>query len=955
MTTIGNIFTSGIANKITASINAAEAEMNAPVSTGEFGKDVTLDAGTHTLNLFDAPVKLAAATTLAVKICAPGAAFTVFDDAGPLSAPATPPDGNPSGAAVAASFARLDVTGKFGAAASSSGRLGVLQLSGEASAGAQLSYTHLRPAAGVDGRLVALARLALTTQLPQLANIASLIEGESLDFSAKINADLNLMAKYGAGLDFNEVLNLVSDLSLAAKAHVQFSLSAAFGLSLYDQMRLTVGRTGQRNPGWVRVRVERSHRDRITFGAAFSLAIDYDAATGTRLLLDKIFALIPMPQLTSTMKEVLALTAAGNWAQLTTMISAKSADLVTKLVNDTGWTTWVEGSPEVKQLTDAAYWIVTEYASLDGKIRSTYEELLSRLDAAGFDHFMTLIKQIAAFNLATFDVKTLVSSQAAEAIHLVELFSGKDIEELLINGSLRTGIEKAVSTAKAIQTMVEGAPGKAIEWVNGLAARTGVAPVMTWLGTNATSPAALVAAGNTWIGSVVERLTGKSLAEINPADLVALKAFATKVQTLLAAPGDFQAKLKAHAEKLKGTFGISLSIELSRVSEWSSVVDIEVDPQDQDAVGAISRFLPAGDVQQLLSALTSIDAGNDGSLPYDLRDVLLTSRHLRTSSTALFITFLGLDKTSQSTIRDVCVRVSGGVNAPISRSGVYVGGSSVQMSAKGAVSEGGAWLRWEGSASDLDVRGAYTSVTPSLRLSYTREDDRTGQPELDGITAILTRFGFLGGAQVLVMPAPGMQTRFAVELQLGADALTALLTDVSNQADWENDLLEAGGRWFGDPAADLDQARGLKMAGVLANASYRTLWTNPTNADFMSAARDGNFGVILADLAANNFLPEFAPLQAFTQARSFRYDGYRKFRMPADNTPAALEQTILLGSKMLATGGTEWVLPLLNFWFILDRIGRLGPPAMAAAKGVATFRSRVDANSAWSGVQWLTR
>lgn len=938
-TTIGKLFDSGIPNNIVARVDEAIDDLTKPVSDGAYAvKSLSLDAGLPTLSLFDTPVKLGATTTLEARIAAASESFQPFDEGTTLQAPA------------GTSYASLALEAKLSASGQGGGKAGVLAISAEASATAQFAYLHLLPVPGTDTRLTALIDLARTTQLPQFAAFDRLRDGEVLHFNALLNLDFGIKAKYGADLDINETVAVAADLALPVQAHAQFSADASLGFGLYDAVSVTVAKAGQRNDGWIRIHFSRTHRNRITFGAAFSVAVQYDAATGVDMLLDKTFAQLQMPKLVEDIREV-AVFAQKPWSEITTTLSAKAAAAVVALVDDTGWKQWLENDPRVQQLLNASKWIVSTYDKLEDKVKSIWEELLARLDDAGFAKMRARIHKLATLDVSTINFQSLVSGQVDDVIDLIELFSGKDLEEMIVSGKIGEGLKQAIAVAKRVDDAIDSAPDKAIAYLRGFAQRTGIAKVVEWLRTTGSSVQGLETAVDTWIGDVVEKLVGKALDQVNPGDVARLQAFAAKVQKLIDAPEKLKTKLENAVAKLKGDFTISLAVEMSRVSETSALLDLEFDSSNKKAANAVSRFLPSGNVQQLLETLnTDIDS-------FDIRELILTSRRIRTSTGSLFFSFLGSKITEQqSRIEESTIRFEGGVDAPKKRSGSYSGGNVIRRSDAGATLEGAAFVRIEAESTDLQSDAKYDSFDTSIRLTYVREDANTRQEELSSITAILGDLGMLGNV-VIDSSTVAAQTRFAVEVNLPSEAVTALSQDIANENAWNLDMRNAGSRWFKEQGLNPgDVSRGNEMAVVLANSNFGSMWTDP--AKFKQGAIDDAFLPVRIGISPNGEDVEirYFPLQRFVRARALRYGRHEAFKpvQSAQPTPAELQKATSLAASLFSVGAVEWPVPLFNFWMILSRLSRIAPDTLKQARVVATLRSRANDKADWSDPQWFT-
>lgn len=937
MPDLGKLFDSGT-NSIQAALDTIE-DLTAPVGTDAFPATLltlTLTAPKPNLNLFNTPVNLGATASLNAQIAKSDAKFQPFDDDADISAPA------------GSSYASLTLNAKLTAGATASGNVDALQISGNAAATGELSYLHLRPVKQTQTRIGALKDLVVTTQLPQLANLDKLAQGEVLRFDAMFNLDLGIKAKYGAALDIDETVDLVADLPLPVKAHAQFSVDAALGVSLYEQMSVVVAKAGQRNPdGWVRVRFTRTKRNRITFGAAFTLAVQYDATPGANMLLDRIFAQLQMPKVVTDLRE-LTVKAQQPWSTIKSQLTAKAADAVTKLVGDTGWEKWVDGSPEVASFVKGAQWIVDGYAKIEEKVRSVWEELLARLDDAGFAIVKARIDELANLQIAQIDISKLTKGNFDRIIELIELFSGKDIEELVLTGRVKEGLQKAIDFAKKVQKLIaDASENKALALLQGYAQRTGVKSVLDWLNANATSTDKLKTAANTWIQSTVERLTGKLLDQVDQSDVAKLQKFAAKLQKVLDAPKVLEAKLRAAVSKLKGDFTVSLSVEISRVSEFSAVADVEFDPANAKALDA-AALLPSGNIAQMLKVLNTADEN-----AFDIRELVLTSRHIRTSIGTLFFSFAGSIVNEKGQVRESTVRIEGGGTVPKKRSGLYTGGVTVRRKADGVNSEGAAWLRIEAASNNLDLDAPYDSLDASFRLTYVREDVKSTKPELDSLADILEDLGFFTAGGTLERPQGVVATRFALELSLPAPAAMKLVADIDDEDKFSNDMRNAGIRWFADTgvANEGDLQTGRTLVGALRSVPYGETWINRGD-PFKKAILKGDFGNVRDK---GGLAQRFIALQLFADSRPLWYGRYKAFRpLEGAQTAAALETMAKQGMMMFSTANIDWQVPLFNFWLVLSRLSRAAPELLKQATGVATFRTRPNEQAPWGAPQWFT-
>jgi len=358
-TSIGNLF-----GNIPSQINDELAPLEETAANGPYEKDLSIDSGSKSFDVFGTPIAIDATLTAKVQ-------------AGPITEVPFADDK----VAVNGTYASLTIGAKVTATGSASGKDVSVQLSANASANAAFDYQHYLPVDGSRTRLAAFIDLAKTTDLPQLVNPASIADGEVLDVKTAFGVDFGLKATFGNDVNINGTFhlfdNITSGLSLPFTAHAALAVSAAFGFALSETTRYTVGRLGltDDHPDWVRIRITRDNKERITFGIALNLTIDYDATSGAQMLLDKAFALIPTPEAIKTLEEISAL-ASENWDDFKKKISDEAAVIIGRLVDDTGWKNLVAASPAINQLISAANKIVTLYNGIDNKVRSIFEELI---------------------------------------------------------------------------------------------------------------------------------------------------------------------------------------------------------------------------------------------------------------------------------------------------------------------------------------------------------------------------------------------------------------------------------------------------------------------------------------------------------------------------------------------------------------------------------------------------
>lgn len=939
MPSIGKLF-----DEIQATINAAN-ELNERVSAGEFEKGIALDTGSKKIPVFDTPVTIDAELDAQVRICKPG------------EVPDSPFPGSTLTVPIGTQYTKLTIGGKLSAEGKVNATAGVLAVSASASVKTGFAYAHFRPAPVTLTRLKALTDLAASSELPQSIDVTSLVPGETVDFTTTLNVDFNLKAKYGADADVGGVIDILesvggSALSLPFTAHIGFTASAAFGFSLYDSMRLTAGRAATSTPDWVRIRLEREHRRRIAFGLAVDLLIQYDLTPGPLALLDKVFALVPKIEAIDTLKKIAVLP--EDWDAFKAQITDKAAAIVGRLIDDTHWKDALAASPAVAALIKTAKDIVRIYDGIDEKVTSLVEEVFARLDAAGLDRVKPIIDRIAAIDPTTFEVTSLLSGEAQQALHWIEVLTGIDIEELILSTDARKEIGRAVEAAKKLQGILNGAADDVLKRIHAMLDKSGATGLVEWLRKNATSVADLQAAGDKAISDFVKRLIGKALDQINDADVQKIQQFAARLEAILDAPEALRKKLEDGIKKLKGEVGFSLAVEISRVSEWSAVVDVEIDSTSNRAVKA-SRGLVNGQFQQFLSELDQIPTSPGDPRPYLLREVLITSKRTRTSSAAALLSIFNVNLSEQETATDeYSISVREGEPQPI-REGLYVGGAVVRRKSGTTTSEGGAWIRISAAGSGSDITVDYTDVTPVIRLTYSREDTQTDAESRQSIVAILSELSFNEALKGVPPTLVGQQTRFSLELELRGDAVQKLQT-VVDQPSWNIDVLRAAQRWFVD--VDRINANELKsgheMALVVLDPEFRNRWTDfmagVPGDSFFEADRRGDFGVVLTTANPKRVKPEYTALSILMSHRASSFTKFTNFKasLASSRDPEVLKDVTVQASNLFRTGQRGWQPPMFNFWFVLARLLRLDSQVFDSGRAVATIRTRTNASEDWS-------
>ncbi|HEX8252176.1 MAG TPA: hypothetical protein VF846_03425, partial [Thermoanaerobaculia bacterium] len=742
-----------------------------PVGTTAYTlKNVSVDAQNTTLKVFDVPAKFEAGVTADVTILGAGATISPFD----ATSGATPPPNS--------SFAQIAVNGNLSAGAS--GNVAV-PLSFSAAAAAKVAYNHYVVAGKDEVRLAALTRLIASAQLPQLEPLATLGSGEASTFEATLSFDLGIKAKYGSSFDLAHTLSLFDGLSAQLTANVQYSIEASLGWSMFEEMNVAVGRVQQLDPNRVRVRIDRCRKNSFTLGATFALQIAYDASS-IATVLEKAFDASPLPRALGVLKTV----GSGNWTAIQASITDRAANELISLIAGTGWKQKAASSPEVKEALEAINKTVAIYNSIDDKVAQLWSELLLRVGVGPDTDLRKTIDTIAALDPAKPNLQQFLSPEMQKDLQMLEALTGKSLEEMIVGSSatLQLAIKRAVKLAKQLQRVITETPTTVNNAIQKFAKDNGIQSAIQWIAANATSLDKIQQYGDAQITKIVTKAVGKAFSEISAQDLEKVQAWAQK---LVDEWNDLSAKLTAAAKYLKGTLGFNVSLELSRVSEYSAVLDFEVDPANAAARNAVQQQLPSGSVRGMLAALAAIEADDHGNLPYTIREALVISRHLRTGVTTVLLSLLGWSKLQKVTGTQFDESVLRTTTA--GRIGSYSGGFTQTVAVDNATSECSVWIASEAN-DDLDQDDQFDTVSRSFRLTFARRDASSSNSERAALQTLLSDLGFLvsTSASMSAIPA-GAETVFALDIGLDESAIQTFLAN-DGQANWNIDYRNAAYR-----------------------------------------------------------------------------------------------------------------------------------------------------------------
>ena len=927
MSKLGQIFTAGVSNDIAVALDdVANSGILDPVGTSAFQvQGLAVDAAKPGLQVFDLTANLDARSTAQASINAPSAEIAPFDDAEALSAPQ------------GSSYAQLVIDGNL--TGSIGGAVKNLPLTVSASAAPTFTYTHWITASATETRLAALTRLVTSAQLPQYANITSLLPGEATRFRATLQIDLGAEAKYGDSFDLAKAVSLFDGLSAQLKATVTYEIKASLGWSLYEEMDVVVANAQQEHAGWVRIRIDRTRNDTFTAGATFALNVAYDASSIADAL-EKAFQASPLPRAIG----ILTTVANGDWDTIKGSISDRAANDLIATIAGTGWKEAAANSPEVTQAIAGVNKVVSIYNGVDAKVQQLWSSLLLKVDLQPGSALRNTIDKIAALDPQNPNLQQFLSPEAQKDLQMLEALSGKSIEQLLVgsDAGVSIAITRAVDLAKQIERVINDTPTEVMRALKTFAQEHGITSIVQWLATNATSLDAIEAWGDNEIKKVVAKAVGKAWNLINPADLQSVQTWAQKI---LAQWNDLSAKLAKAAKYLQGELGFNLSVELSRASEWSAVLDFEVDPTNPAAVAAVRANLPNGNVHDMLVALDTVATD-----AWSIRESVVTSRQLKTGVTTALVSLLGLSRMQTVSTQTFTESVVQSTDA--GRSATYSGGFTQTVTIDSTSSECSVSAVAEGADASHDPDAPFASPSREIHLTFSRNDSKASATTLQALQTLLEDLGFFvtAGASATDTPA-GSETAFTIDIVLDAAALAQLAGDDA-ETNWNSDFRNAAYRLFNDA-----MVAGQEFVTVVRSDVFAETWTDTSTTKFRQDPRANGipFGNRTLPILDNNlqFTAEFIPVRMLITRRPGGFDALNKLQTALAN-PGNLKQLAEAGAALFSKAILrEWNNPMFTFWLTIARLCRIRGAALASAKGLATLRSRQNPTDAFGApMQW---
>lgn len=967
--TLGPVLGSDTA-KIVAVLENLQA-LETPVGTQPFGPlDKELSVRPGNVSVFDQTLAIGASAKGSLAIYAPDHAVRAFDSGG---GEFKAPPGRSFAELHLQASATLAGQATSQAAAPFTFTLGL-------DAGAELEYRHLLPVPPNQSRLNAFKNAIAGSTLPQRADFGKLAPGEVHELTALVHLDLGM--KLAAGGDASFVGDLFHGLPSEVRFHVEYAASASLGLSLYERMKITAGKALLVDPSWVRLRVERESRRRLTLGASFSLQLRYDLTPGLESLLEQALSLQPLPQVMKTLEKVRAVAkevANSDWDQIKAKLQTEAADEVTELLGDAGWLDWLAGSEEVNRFLTLSRKAVQAYDELDDRLKSLWNSLLGRAGLEEGSNARKLLERLKALDPQ--HPEALLSEDQRGLIEAVETLSGQSLEEILLASGTSAALQEVRDLANEALDFLQSAPQELFDKLESFAERTGIKKAVDWLRDNATSVDQIKGAAEAQVRKLVERLTGKALDQISKQDVDQVRQWAKRIADMLAAPEQLEAKLRSRIARLKGEAGFSVALELDRLSRTTAVLDLEFDPKDHDTRSAVAKIGKS----DLAAVLRDLPAGRweppeAEVFPYRLRECVFTSQRVRTSAVNLFFSWIGWTKSRRQQIAEVTVKLTQAGGA-FARDAVYGAAAVLTAQSDGVTASGASWLISHARGTGPDLAAAYTSLDQEMRLTYSREDMKSTPEELDALGILLNNLGFNAlqpqHPRSLVFGTDTTEptaTRFSIDLRLPASAVTSFWGDFNVAAEenrWAFDVLNALHRWFDERLVpDQIQAEGAmrRKGKVLARTlrgNIRDAWIKGRLDLDQEAVKgpvdlelDGDHVKIQLATKKPNGDADWKTLVVLPISRTHCGNALRPFRdtgkllatagqsrRPEDL--AALSRSAGRGLLAVQASPAFWSNPMLSTWLAVSRLSRRAPEALKQARGLATLRWK-DAAGQWS-------
>ncbi len=896
---------------------------------------------------------------------------------------------------------------------------GETRLSARAGASGSLRYRHYLPLAPDRKLGNALGSLVGRSRLPNLLDAERLpARGEVHALEAKLRLDLAASGQVGAQVDQDLVSTLSGELSRPFEFNAEASLRAALGLSLYDRISLVVGRAHQQRDGWVRIRVHRTDERRLSLTATFALDLEYDFGTGLAQLFEEMLDQAPVPRLVRTAETITATLETGDWEAVRERLTGEMEEVLDELVSeglelatgeDRDWREWLADDPRIGRIVDFAREVVELADSLDPRVRSLWERLVSKADLGPGSKVREWLSTLAEIDRRDLAPEDLLGGEAAELIGAVEAITGRSIEEIVLDAhpAFEQTLRDVAGAASETLDLLTDTPGEVLGAVRAFAERTGIARTVDRL-RRLDSKDKLEGEVSGRLRRLAGRLVDKGWQRLTKSDLDRIRAWAERVHDWLpdpTAPGtkahELAERIRSELRKVRMDYGLSIGLEIERVSRSKALLDVEIDHR-KDALALrrkVAVALRTGRLQGVLEVLAeagevieppdgAIDRGDPPpSPPYLLRECVFTSERIRSEALGIGFSLVGLGlnvkikergfdrRIEQSTLR---ARATADGTAT-ERTGTYSAAFQRGDQTGPHDAEGGVWLVSKLRSRDVHPDAPFEEVLERYaRLTFSWESEHVEQGQIGALSKLLSDLGFQPASPrattLREMLEPGQHVRSAFEIRFDAPTVERLLAgswngDVAAERRWSRAFLNAAHRWLSEGTVHRGRIAGSPWN--LGHTAARVIGTDPFRASWLSVG--GFFG----ELGGETFQisrsdgpdveieigspTEPKPITGLLHSILLkRQRGWRAFRAlrhayagaVADPSPAAhgaLSETFADTWKRASLHTLRWPSSLGAVWLWLAAVEALEPELLATARGVALVRRRRAAESSGGG------
>lgn len=896
---------------------------------------------------------------------------------------------------------------------------GETRLSARAGASGSLRYRHYLPLAPDRKLGNALGSLVGRSRLPNLLDAERLPDrGEVHALEAKLRLDLAASGQVGTQVNQDLVATLSGELSRPFEFDAEASLRAALGLSLYDRVALVVGRAHQQRDGWVRIRVHRTDERRLSLTCTFALDLEYDFGTGLAQLFEEMLDQAPVPRLVRTAETITATLETGDWDAVQERLTGEMEEVLDELVSeglelvtgeDRDWREWLADDPRIGRIVDFAREVVELDASLDPRVRSLWERLVSKADLGPGSKVREWLSTLAEIDRQELTPEDLLGGEAAELIGAVEAITGRSIEEIVLDPlpAFEETLGDVAGVASETLDLLTETPGEVLGAIRAFAERTGIARTVDRL-RQIDSKEKLEGEVSGRIRSLASRLVDKGWKRLTKSDLERIRAWAERVHDWLpdpTAPGtkahELAERIESELRKVRMDYGLSIGLEIERVSRSTALLDVEIDHRKEalELRRKVAAALRTGRLQGVLEVLAeagevfeppdgAIDPGDPPPTPpYLLRECVFTSERIRSEALGIGFSLVGLGlnvkikergfdrRIEQSTLR---ARTTAD-GAATERTGTYAAAYQRGDQTGPHDAEGGVWLVSKLRSRDLHPDAPFDEVRERFaRLTFSWESEHVEQAQIGALSKLLSDLGFQPASPDVTtlreMLEPGEHVRCAFEIRFDAPAVERLLAgswngDVSAERRWSRAFLNAAHRWLSEGTvqrgriANSPWSLGHTVARVIGSDAFRRSWHSvggffsDLGGETLRISRPDGPDAVIEIGRQTEWAPITGLLYSILLKRQRGWKAFGALRRAyagavADPSPAAHEalcETFADTWKRASLHTLRWPSSLGAVWLWLAAVQALEPELLAAARGVALVRRRKAAGSGGGG------